>query len=136
MSGEGTSCGSRCSPISRNPTKPTNSTKGINKFLFMLFNGGRCSSRRDLYDFRFFGSLSDFLLRERVPSIANGKRTTNRHQQRAAPNPIHQRLVINAHRPAAVFRGVAERKIEITPDAAIDRGLRSRLLGRIEYSLL
>src|ERR1041385_8942622 len=125
MSGEGISCGSvpRRSTIKIASTNPRNSTSGISKYLFMLFNGGRCRSCSYLDCFRFLNGLGGFLLRQRITPVADGESAANGHQQRATPNPVDQRLVIDAHSPTPILRRIAGRRREIAPDAAIDRSL-------------
>src|SRR5215831_6226755 len=110
MSGEGISCGSRPrrKTIKIASTRPMNSTSGINRYLFMLFNGAGSSGRSDLHNFRFGRGLRDLFPGQRVTPIANRESAANGHQQGAAPNPVHQRLVIDAYGPAAVLGGVAE----------------------------
>src|SRR5205823_11389160 len=98
--------------------------------------GGRCSRGCDLYNFRFGDWLLRLLLRECVATIGDGEKSADRHEQRTAPNPIHERLVINADGPAAVIELIAERYIEIAKDAAIDCGLRRDVLRGGERALL
>src|SRR4051812_15859434 len=90
ISGEGISCGSppRRSVTKITNTRPRNSTKGINKYLFMLFNGGRRGSGRHVYGLWLRDGLRNFLFRERVSPVTYGKEAAERHQQGAAPNPI------------------------------------------------
>src|SRR6185295_17211445 len=75
ISGEGISCGSRPRLITMKMARhrPRNSPKGISKYLFMLFHGRGCRCGRDFDDGSLCGRLKDFLLRERVTTIADCK---------------------------------------------------------------
>src|SRR5436190_11066259 len=91
MSGEGISCGSppRLNTMKMANTRPRNSTRGISKYLFMLFQCRRRGGGCHCDGWSLLGRLGDFLLRERVTAIANSKGSAYCHEQRAAPNPIH-----------------------------------------------
>src|SRR5213075_1397875 len=86
--------------------------------------------------FGFLHGLWRLLPGQRVASIGNREGTADGHQQSATPNPVHERLVIDAHRPGASLDFIAEREIEIPPDAAIDCRFRSNVLRRSEGPLL
>src|SRR5689334_15267196 len=65
-----------------------------------------------------------FLARgERVTSIAERETAADRHQDRAIPDPADKRFVVNAHAPRARADRLAQRDVEMTKDAGIDRGL-------------
>src|SRR5437773_2972700 len=137
MSGDGTSCGSRRKPTSRKTTSAMNSTSGMNKSRFIsLYRRGRCcrsSGRSDAT--RFIGSnFRTLLCRNCVPSISNGEATTDRHQKRAQPNPIHQRFVIYANSPRATTNLIAQCKIQITKQTAVNRRFRRYTLRGREGS--
>src|SRR3990172_3992013 len=63
-----------------------------------------------------------------VPAITRGKQTPQGHQQRAAPDPVHERLVLHAHDPRRPVDLVSKRYVEIARESGIDRRLRHRIL--------
>src|SRR4051812_21627532 len=75
ISGEGISCGSRPRLITTKMAKhrPRNNTKGISKYLLMLFRGRGCRCGRNFDDRSLCGRLKDFLLCQRVTTIADCK---------------------------------------------------------------
>jgi len=57
--------------------------------------------------------LAGFGAPTRSRRVRQRQHAAERHQHRAEPDQEHQRLVIDAHRDAAVGRGFAERNIEL-----------------------
>ena len=77
--------------------------------------------------------------RRRKAAIARIERrqdAANRGQKRAQPHPAHQRLVVDAHAPGAVGKGLAQGDETVSPEAGGDAGFGHHLAARCVAPLL
>src|SRR5437773_4206707 len=71
-----------------------------------------------------------------VAAIGQCAEAAQRHQQAASPDPGHERLVVDAHRPGAFPHRLAERHVEVAEDAGRDGSLGRRHLALREIDTL
>src|SRR6185295_10954839 len=64
-----------------------------------------------------------------IAPIADGRESAQGHEEAAAPDPVHEGLVVDAHAPGTVVDGLAERYVEIAQESGVDVGFRHRLPG-------
>src|SRR5262245_17332658 len=124
-SGEGTSRGFRPRPTKRKPSSATKTASGMRKRFIASLSRLRCFADRAV-------------ARRARPVAAVGERgeAAEGHQQAAAPDPGYERLVIDADRPRALAHRLAERHVQIAPQAGRDRRFGHRHLLRVVDALL
>src|SRR6187402_2369559 len=113
MKGEGTVRGSRVSPIAKKIASARNTPSGmmyLSAFTNLCPRGGGARRRR--------GRPA-----RAVAPVGEREEAAERHQEGAAPDPVHERLAVDAHAPRAVADGLAQRDVEVTQEARIDVGL-------------
>src|SRR5438045_4922133 len=132
MRGDGTTLGSRPSPTHRNATRTTKIPSGVDQR--QAFMRSARSVRRSAS--AHFAPGNGGLAPDRKPIAPIGDRheSAERHQKGSAPDPIDERLDVDAQGPCAgdILRtactdGFAERYIAVAENADLDRGDGHRL---------
>src|SRR5204863_7635964 len=98
--GEGTSRGSRLRPTQRKATRTTKIASGSDQR--SDFTAGPRSIRRRARAGRRADSAGPALDRESIAPVADRDDPAQRHQERAHPDPVDERLQIDANAPSAV----------------------------------
>src|SRR5208283_1076614 len=135
ISGEGTSRGSRLKPTQRKVTRTTKMPKGmVQRNAFIIASIGR---RRDCRSGKRRGTPAPY--HESVTTVGDRDQPAASHQQCAPPDPVDERLQIDAHGPGAAWvvvgKRLAQRHIAVAEHADVDSRNRHRLPRRVVDAL-
>src|SRR3546814_8862712 len=117
--------------------RPPRSTRTDTLFPYpTLFRSSiRPSSRRRRARGAFAGVLTVRRADTQAP-IAERRQAAGNHEQAAEPDPRHQRLVVDAHRPAPLAVAIADHNVEVGEEGGADRRLGGRHGTHVVEALL
>src|SRR5688572_26353949 len=113
MKGEGTVRGSRVRPTAKNTASARKSARGTTNLSAFIASGlrGGCAGGRHR------------LLARAIAAVREGDEAAQRHEEGATPDPVHERLVVDAHTPGVALHLLSQRDVEVAQEARVDVGL-------------